>query len=132
MDFSDNREHESIREAIGRICANFGDDYWLQRDREGGFPHELYNALAAGGWLGICMPTEYGGSGMGYLAHLVAVLRDSRDEFIVVAFDRRGGETQVFKRQEMLAATEEILGDNGVRAQGSPDLLEVWNAKPAQ
>ncbi|MDP1532327.1 MAG: acyl-CoA dehydrogenase family protein, partial [Rubrivivax sp.] len=65
MDFSDNREHESIREAIGRICANFGDDYWLQRDREGGFPHELYNALAAGGWLGICMPTEYGGSGMG-------------------------------------------------------------------
>ena len=65
MDFSDNREHESIREAIGRICANFGDDYWLQRDRDGGFPHELYNALAAGGWLGICMPTEYGGSGMG-------------------------------------------------------------------
>ena len=65
MDFSDNREHETIREAIGRICANFGDDYWLQRDRDGGFPHELYNALAAGGWLGICMPTEYGGSGMG-------------------------------------------------------------------
>ena len=67
MDFSDTREHDSLREAIGRICANFGDDYWLQRDREGGFPHELYNALAAGGWLGICMPTEYGGSGMGNL-----------------------------------------------------------------
>jgi acyl-CoA dehydrogenase len=65
MDFSDNREHEAIREAIGRICADFGDDYWLQRDRDGGFPHELYNALATGGWLGICMPTEYGGSGMG-------------------------------------------------------------------
>ncbi|MCM3562818.1 acyl-CoA dehydrogenase family protein [Hydrogenophaga intermedia] len=65
MDFSENREHETIREAIGRICAEFGDDYWLQRDREGGFPHELYNALAAGGWLGICMPQEYGGSGMG-------------------------------------------------------------------
>ena len=65
MDFSENREHESIREAIGRVCANFGDDYWLQRDRDGGFPHELYNALAEGGWLGICMPQEYGGSGMG-------------------------------------------------------------------
>jgi acyl-CoA dehydrogenase len=65
MDFSENREHETIREAIGRICADFGDDYWLQHDREGGFPHELYNALAAGGWLGICMPQEYGGSGMG-------------------------------------------------------------------
>ena len=65
MNFSENREHETIREAIGRICQEFGDEYWLQRDRDGGFPHELYNALAAGGWLGICMPQEYGGSGMG-------------------------------------------------------------------
>jgi acyl-CoA dehydrogenase len=65
MDFTDDREHEAIREAIGRICAGFGDDYWLARDRDGKFPHELYEALATGGWLGICMPQEYGGSGMG-------------------------------------------------------------------
>jgi S1-C subfamily serine protease len=66
------------------------------------------------------------------LAHLVSVLRDSRDEFIEIAFDRRSVETQVFKRQELLAATEDILSDNGVRAQGSPDMLEIWNAKPAK
>ena len=65
MEFSNNPEHDTIREAIGRVCADFGDDYWLARDRDGGFPHELYNALAEGGWLGICMPQEYGGSGMG-------------------------------------------------------------------
>ena len=65
MDFSENREHETIREAIGKICSQFGDDYWLAHDREGGFPFELYDALAAGGWLGICMPVEHGGSGMG-------------------------------------------------------------------
>lgn len=65
MDFSTNPEHDSIREAIERICARFGDDYWLERDRDGGFPHELYNALAEGGWLGICMPQEYGGAGQG-------------------------------------------------------------------
>jgi acyl-CoA dehydrogenase len=65
MDFSSHPEHDSIREAIERICARFGDDYWLTRDREGGFPHELYNALAEGGWLGICMPQEYGGAGQG-------------------------------------------------------------------
>lgn len=65
MDFAIEREHETIREAIERVCAQFGDDYWLTRDREGGFPHELYNALAEGGWLGICMPQEFGGSGMG-------------------------------------------------------------------
>jgi acyl-CoA dehydrogenase len=78
MDFSENREHETIREAIGRICAEFGDDYWLQRDREGGFPHELYNALAAGGWLGICMPQEYGGSGMGITEATVMMTAISR------------------------------------------------------
>lgn len=65
MDFSSHPEHDSIRVAIERICARFGDDYWLTRDREGGFPHELYNALAEGGWLGICMPQEYGGAGQG-------------------------------------------------------------------
>ncbi len=65
------------------------------------------------------------------LAHLVELLRDSKDEFLAFEFDTRGGETPVFRRQEALAATEEILGDNGVRAQGSPDMLAVWNAKPA-
>ncbi len=65
MEFSDDPGHESIREAIGRLCAAFGDDYWLLHDREGGFPRELHSALAAGGWLGICMPEAYGGSGMG-------------------------------------------------------------------
>ena len=66
------------------------------------------------------------------LAHLVEVLRDSREEYLVFEFAQRGGENLVFKRQELLAATEEILGDNGVRAQGSPDMLKVWNAQPAQ
>jgi len=64
------------------------------------------------------------------LAHLVEVLRDNRDEFIVIESDQRGGEGLVFKRKEMLAATDEILSDNGVRAQGSPDMLAIWNARP--
>jgi len=63
------------------------------------------------------------------LNHLVEVLRDVKDEFIVIKFDGRGGEGLVFLRNEMLAATEEILTDNGVRSQGSPDTLGIWNAK---
>jgi S1-C subfamily serine protease len=63
------------------------------------------------------------------LAHLVALLRDARDEFIVVDFSGRKGETLVFPRKEMVAATEDILNDNGVRAQGSPDVLGVWQGK---
>ena len=63
------------------------------------------------------------------LAHLVEVLRDCRDEFITVEFDGRGGETLVFPRAEMVSATDDILTDNGVRSQGSPDMLKIWHEK---
>ena len=66
------------------------------------------------------------------LSHLVAVLRDLKDEFVTFELDYRGGEALVFSRSEAVAATEEILTDNGVRAQGSPDMLKIWQAKSAQ
>ncbi|MFT6625050.1 MAG: acyl-CoA dehydrogenase [Cycloclasticus sp.] len=65
MDFSYTDEQNSIRESILKVCAPFGDDYWLKRDKEGGFPHDFYQAMADGGWIGICIPEEYGGSGLG-------------------------------------------------------------------
>ena len=65
------------------------------------------------------------------LRHLVEVLRDSTDEFITIEFDVRGTETLVFPRKEMLAATDEILTDNGIRDLGSPDALAIWTAKPS-
>ncbi|MGA8005617.1 MAG: acyl-CoA dehydrogenase family protein [Burkholderiales bacterium] len=65
MDFGLSPEQEAIREAIERICARFPDEYWLKKDKEGGFPSELHQALAKDGWLGIAMPEEFGGSGLG-------------------------------------------------------------------
>jgi S1-C subfamily serine protease len=65
------------------------------------------------------------------LNHLVATLRDAKEEFVVFEFAGRKLETLVFPRKEMIAATEEILNDNGVRAQGSPDTLAIWQASPA-
>jgi len=65
MDFGLSPEQEAIREAIERICARFPDEYWLKKDKEGGFPTELHQALAKDGWLGIAMPEEFGGSGLG-------------------------------------------------------------------
>ena len=65
MDFALNSDQQQIRASILRLCARFGDDYWLERDREGGFPHEFHAAMAEGGWLGIAMPETYGGSGQG-------------------------------------------------------------------
>jgi acyl-CoA dehydrogenase len=65
MDFALTEAQQEIREAIFRICARFGDDYWLAKDRDGGFPEEFHRAVAEGGWLGIAMPEAYGGSGLG-------------------------------------------------------------------
>lgn len=65
MDFSLTSDQESIRDAISKICAQFNDEYWLVKDRDGGFPHDLHRALAKDGWLGICIPEQYGGSGLG-------------------------------------------------------------------
>jgi acyl-CoA dehydrogenase len=65
MDFSLNEEQQAIRAAVEKICARFGDEYWLKKDREGGFPHDFHAALAGAGWLGIAMPTEVGGAGLG-------------------------------------------------------------------
>ncbi|MGX9389469.1 acyl-CoA dehydrogenase family protein [Nitrobacteraceae bacterium UC4446_H13] len=65
MDFALTENQEAIRDAIQKICANFDDSYWLKKDREGGFPHDFHKAMADAGWLGICIPEEYGGSGLG-------------------------------------------------------------------
>ena len=65
MDFETTDEHQLIRDAIGRICADFPDDYWSACDSEHRFPWDFYNALAADGWIGIAIPEEYGGSGRG-------------------------------------------------------------------
>jgi acyl-CoA dehydrogenase len=65
MDFTLSAEQAQIRESILNVCRRFGDDYWLARDREGGFPHEFHAAIAKDRWLGIAMPEEFGGSGLG-------------------------------------------------------------------
>jgi len=65
MNFALTAEQEAIREAIFRVCADFDADYWLQKDRHGGFPLDFHKAIADSGWLGICMPEEYGGAGLG-------------------------------------------------------------------
>jgi acyl-CoA dehydrogenase len=65
MDFSFTPEQERIREAIAKLCTRFGDDYWLARDKDGEFPVEFHQAMAKDGWLGVAMPEEFGGSGLG-------------------------------------------------------------------
>ena len=65
IDFALSDLQLSLRDAVEKACARFDDDYWLKRDRDGEFPEEFRRAIADAGWLGICMPEAYGGSGLG-------------------------------------------------------------------
>jgi S1-C subfamily serine protease len=66
------------------------------------------------------------------LANLVELIRDSHDPFVTIEFAGRGGETLVFPREEMISATEAILNDNGIRSQGSPDVMSIWTVHPSK
>src|SRR5712672_2605790 len=65
MAFGPSAEQRELRDAVARLCQRFGDDYWLKKDSEGGFPHDFHRAMAEGGWLGVAMPEAYGGAGLG-------------------------------------------------------------------
>jgi acyl-CoA dehydrogenase len=67
MDFALTENQEAIRDAVSRVCSAFDDAYWLEKDTEGGFPHDFHKAMADAGWLGICIPEKFGGSGLGVI-----------------------------------------------------------------
>ena len=58
-------EQLQIQDSVTRLCAQFGDSYWLERDADGQFPETFCRAIADNGYMGIAMPTEYGGAGLG-------------------------------------------------------------------
>ena len=60
-------ERREIRNAVRALCDKFDDNYWAEKDRLHEFPHEFAKAVAVGGWHGIAMPVEFGGSGMGVI-----------------------------------------------------------------
>ena len=65
MDFSWSIEQRQIRESVLKVCSRFDDHYWLDRDRTGEFPEDFCRALADAGFIGIAVPEQYGGSGLG-------------------------------------------------------------------
>ena len=73
MNFAWTPEQEAIRAAIFQVCKPFDAAYWLERDRQGGFPLDFHKAIADAGWLGVCMPEAYGGSGLGILEAAIMV-----------------------------------------------------------
>src|SRR5438034_6158850 len=65
MDFALTEQQELIRKEVAMLARSFPADYWLEKDKSGDYPWEFVKAFGAGGWLGIVIPEEYGGSGLG-------------------------------------------------------------------
>jgi len=65
LDFGFSDDQVAIREAVAKVCSKYGDDYWLARDTDGVFPEDFSADIIAGGWLGVAMPEQYGGAGLG-------------------------------------------------------------------
>ena len=67
MELSFTDDQIAVRDAIAKLCEKYDDAYWLERDTDGQFPEDFVKDMADGGWLGIAMPEEFGGSGLGVI-----------------------------------------------------------------
>jgi acyl-CoA dehydrogenase len=65
MNFELTDEQQSIRQAVTQLCSNFPESYWRERDIDSVFPHAFYKAMGEAGWLGLAIPEEFGGAGLG-------------------------------------------------------------------
>lgn len=67
MNIELSEDQRALVQAIESVCQQFDDEYWLARDQDSIYPHDFHKALADGGWLGIAMPEQYGGAGLGMM-----------------------------------------------------------------
>ena len=77
MSFFLSNDQEAIKDSVKKICDRFPLQYWRDQDKNGEFPEDFVKAITDGGWLGIAMPEEYGGAGLGImeaavLAHTIS------------------------------------------------------------
>ena len=111
MDFSLSADQLAIRAAVEKLCADFGDEYWLTKDREGGFPHDFHAAMAGAGWLGVAMPAEHGGAGLGI----------TEAALVMQAVAESGGGIAAASTVHM-----NIFGLHPVVVFGSPEQQQRW------
>ncbi len=84
MDMSIFTEEQlAVKDAIEKVCANFPNEYWQERDQTETYPKELHTALAKDGWLGIALPEELGGAGLGKHDILISAILSNRMTYYV-------------------------------------------------
>jgi len=65
MDFALTTEQRELRDAISKVCEKYDLAYWRDCDASERYPEEFYREMVNGGWVGLTLPSEYGGAGLG-------------------------------------------------------------------
>lgn len=104
-------DHLSIREAIHRLMAPYDEAYWQAAERDHRFPHDFRLAMADAGWLGIAMPEEHGGAGLGVLEAVV---------MMEAVANSPGGQAAAS------AIHMNIFGPEAIVKHGTPDQKARW------
>jgi len=111
MDFLLSDDHKTIIKAVEAVTKKFDADYWLSKDKHGGFPEDFYQAFASGGWLGIALPEHHGGSGLGV----------TEAALLMMTVASGGGAMAAASCLHM-----NIFGPNSIAVFGSEDQKRRW------
>ena len=124
MDFALTDDQELIRSAVAKVCADYPDEYWAEKDQNHDFPWDFYHAMANAGWIGTAIPEAYGGSGMGIT------------EASIVLEEVAAGELHVaFGVTEPDAGTDTTSITTAARREGDDYIVKgrkVWTTKALQ
>lgn len=137
MVFSPVRQDHLAEYYIGYLAA-VGSPIALRADEERAFEGEELVVLASGflphpitkGYAVTYRPTVKSVNGVAIrsLGHMLGVIKQLEDRFVVIEFFDDNQEVLVFDREELLDSTEEILEDNSIRRQGSDRFMEIWES----
>ena len=78
MDYTETEEQRLIRDSVREIAGDYDWEYWKTCIEEKAFPEEYWSDLARDGWLGVTIPEEYGGAGLGMLEMSMVIEELSR------------------------------------------------------
>ena len=126
---TEDRSHPEVRDAVARLCADYPDIYWRDKDRDKAYPEEFVQALTDAGYLSVLIPEKYGGAGMD-LGAACAVLEEIQRSgangaachaqmYIMGTLLRHGSEAQKKKYLPDIASGKLRLQAFGVTEPGS-------------
>lgn len=112
MNFAETEEQRLIRDAISEIAADYDWQYWREHIRGNEFPSDYWEDLANDGWLGVTIPEDYGGAGLGMLEMAI----------VIEELSRGGGHGQ----GGIIFLLTPVLGGIGIQRHGTDEQKEQF------